>query len=148
MNLKSTRILNLPQLIEIGQRPNKKLRQGFTGALLQGMGVRPRNRFPCPLACCGEADLFLVWGECRGVSRAREVARRSAHPFLRWCWAQRACLVPCLCPTPCSCSRLFKSGCWGFFGLFVSFVQNLPQLLMQTVIFSPILFLCNFVAGR
>ena len=36
----------------------------------------------------------------------------------------------------------------GFFGLFVSFVQNLPQLLRQVVIFSPKQFLCNFVAGR
>ena len=30
----------------------------------------------------------------------------------------------------------------GFSGLFVSFVQNLPQLGMQAVIFSPIQFLC------
>ena len=36
----------------------------------------------------------------------------------------------------------------GFFGLFVSFVQNLPQLLRQVVIFSPIEFLCDFVARR
>ena len=30
----------------------------------------------------------------------------------------------------------------GFFGLFVCFVQNLPQLRMDIVIFSPIPFLC------
>ena len=35
---------------------------------------------------------------------------------------------------------------WGFFGLFVSFIYNLPQLPMHTVIFSPIQFLCVCVA--
>ena len=34
----------------------------------------------------------------------------------------------------------------GFFGLSVSFVQNLPQLGVHVVIFSPIQFLCYFVA--
>ena len=34
----------------------------------------------------------------------------------------------------------------GFFGLFVSFIYNLPQLPMHTVIFSPIQFLCVFAA--
>ena len=52
---------------------------------------------------------------------------------------------------PCFCSQhlVFAPGssevAVGFFGLFVFFgegVQNLPQLLMRTVIFSPISFLC------
>ena len=30
-----------------------------------------------------------------------------------------------LLPTPCFCSRLFRSGRYGFCGLFVSFVENL-----------------------
>ena len=42
--------------------------------------------------------------------------------------------------TPCFCSWLFRSGSWAFSGLFVSFVQNLPQLHMHAVIFSPLQF--------
>ena len=57
-----------------------------------------------------------------------------------------------LLPTPCFCSGLFKSSSWSFlgvvvffffFGLFVSFIQNLPLLCMNAVIFSPIQFLCS-----
>ena len=81
MKLKSTRVLNLSQLIEIGQRSSKKLRQGFIGALLQQMGVRPRNRFPCWLAPCGEAGSFLVWGECRVCPGPERWLRRFAHPL-------------------------------------------------------------------
>ena len=66
-------------------------------------------------------------------------------PPLWWCGVQGPC------PVPCFCFRLFRSGSWGFlvflhlwgfFGLFVSFIQNLPPTAHHTVIFSPIMFLC------
>ena len=62
-----------------------------------------------------------------------------------------------LLPTPCFCSQppafaLSSSKvaagvclglfCFVLFGLFVSFVQNLPLLCMNAVIFSPTQFLC------
>ena len=56
-------------------------------------------------------------------------------PPLWWCWVQGACTVPSFC------LGLFKSGSW-FFGLFASFVLNLPQLHTHTVIFHPLQFLC------
>ena len=63
-------------------------------------------------------------------------------PPLRWCRVQKACAVTCFC----SRHPVFALGssevAVGFFGLFVSFVQNLPRLYMHAVIFSPIWFLC------
>ena len=46
-----------------------------------------------------------------------------------------------LFPTPWFCSRLFKTDSW-VYGLFVSLVQNLPQMCMHTVPCSPLRFLC------
>ena len=40
------------------------------------------------------------------------------------------------CTVPGFCSRLFRCGSW-VFGLFVSFIQNLPLVQMHAVIFSP-----------
>ena len=40
--------------------------------------------------------------------------------------------------TPCFCSRLFRNGSWFFLSFCIFWVQNLPQLHMHTVIFSPI----------
>ena len=34
---------------------------------------------------------------------------------------------------------------FGFFGLLVSFVQNLPQLPRSAVVFSPVEFLCTLL---
>ena len=56
-------------------------------------------------------------------------------PPLRWCRVQGACAVPCFC------SGLFRGHSW-VFGLFVSFVQNLPQLRMRAVIFSFFVLCC------
>ena len=56
-------------------------------------------------------------------------------PPLRWCCVQGASRAPYFF------SWLFKSGSW-VFDLFVSFVQNLLQLHMHAVVFSPIQFLC------
>ena len=38
--------------------------------------------------------------------------------------------------------RLFKTGSWDFWSLCIFWVQNLPQLYLPAVIFSPIQFLC------
>ena len=46
------------------------------------------------------------------------------------------------CAVCCFCSRLFKSGSWGFWSLCIFWVQNLPQLHMHAIMFSPIQFLC------
>ena len=46
------------------------------------------------------------------------------------------------CAVCCFCSRLFKSGSWGFWSLCIFWVQNFPQLSMYAVVFSPIQFLC------
>ena len=46
INLILTRVLGLPQSIEIDERPDKKFRQGFLGALLQQQGARTKYRFP------------------------------------------------------------------------------------------------------
>ena len=61
---------------------------------------------------------------------------------LRWQCVQGACAVPCFCSqipafTSCSSKVAVRSS-----GLFVSFVQNLPQLSKYSVIFSPLQFLC------
>ena len=45
-----TRVLGLPQSIEIDSRPDEKFRQGFMGALLQQRGERTNIRFPGLLA--------------------------------------------------------------------------------------------------
>ena len=66
-------VLGLPQSIEIDQRPDKKFRQGFTGAPAAAGRVRTNNTFPCSLpgGYRREASWFLIWGEGRGVSRGR-----------------------------------------------------------------------------
>ena len=107
----------------------------------------------CSLPEAG-ASLFLMWGEGRGVSRGRAggVAWVFFSP-LRWCFVQGACAVPCFCSWPPAFAPGSSKGAVGFFGLFLSFVQNLPQHAhscpnmqccpnMHTVIFSPIQFLC------
>ena len=83
------------------------------------------------------------YSEGRGVLRdwAGGVAQVVLSP-LRWQYVQGACAVPCFCsqiPAFASCSSkvAVRSS-----GLFVSFVQNLPQLSEHSVIFSPLQFLC------
>ena len=86
-------------------------------------------------------SLFLIWGESRGLSRGwvRGVAQIVCPP-LRYCCVQGACALP-RCP-----SGLFKAAV-GFFGLFVSFVQNLTQLLQACSYFSSHIVSLYFVAG-
>lgn len=55
-------------------------------------------------------------------------------PRLGCCSMQGACAAHCFC------SRLLQSGRW-VFGLFVSLVQDLPQLCLHAVMFSPLEFL-------
>ena len=99
--LMPTRVLGLPQSIEIDKRPDKKFRQGFTGA-------------PAPQAGAQAGSLYGVRvGMCPGV-RPEGWLRCFAHP-LGGAGCRGACTVPCFS------SQLFRSGSWGFFGLFVSF---------------------------
>ena len=85
-----TGVLDLPQSIEIGLRPDKKFRQGFTGAPAAAGGREDKQQLPL-LACSlreggGGTSWFLIWGEGRGVSRGRAggVAQVVCPP-LRWC---------------------------------------------------------------
>ena len=59
---------------------------------------------------------------------------------LRYCCVQGACTVPY------HCSGFFKAAV-GFFGLFVSFVQNLTQLQHACSYFSSYTVSLHFVAG-
>ena len=73
MDVLPTRVLGLPQSIEIDKRPDKKFRQRFTGAPAAAAGSENKQQFPS-LACSfpdGGASLFLIWGEGTGVSRGR-----------------------------------------------------------------------------
>ena len=74
-----------------------------------------------------EASLFLMWSEGRACPGIDGLV---VCPPLRWYHLHRACTVLCLC----SWSPAFSF----FFLVFVSFVQSLPQLYMNTVICSPI----------
>ena len=65
-------------------------------------------------------SLFLMWGEGRGVSRGRleEWLRGFAHPLGRVVCRGHT-QYPAFAPASSKVAV-------GFFGLFVSFVQNLP----------------------
>lgn len=58
--------------------------------------------------------------------------------WLRWLahFEEVLCAGACSA-TCCFFSRFFKKWHLGFFGLFVSFVQNLPELSIHVVNFSP-----------
>ena len=89
------------------------------------------------------ASSFLIRNEGRDVSRglARRVAWVVCPPF-RWCCVQGACTVPCFCyQLPVFAPGSSEVAVGLFCGFFVSFVQNLPQLHMHTVTFSPFQFL-------
>ena len=52
--------------------PEKKIRQGFIGTLLQQEAARTNNSFPYLLPFfleVGKASMFLIWDECKGVYR-------------------------------------------------------------------------------
>ena len=78
-----TRALGLPQSTEIDQRPDKKFRQGFTGAPVAPGGVRTNNRFPGVLPEGGRGGACSVHGMrvgmCPGVGPEGWL-RRFAHP--------------------------------------------------------------------
>ena len=106
--------------------------KALLGLLLQQRGQKTNSSFPCSLAHSpsgkrvGVARFFLICGEGMGVSRAGGLAEVAPPVALSVGGIPSTQL---LLPTSCFCSRLFKSGSWDF-GLFVSFVQNLPQLCM------------------
>ena len=117
-----TRVLGLPQSIEIDQRPGKKFRRGFIGAPAAAGGRENKPQVPLPAHSLSGASLFLIWGEGRGVSRGRAGGMAQVFcPPLRWCCVQGACAVPCFC----SRHRVFAPGsskvAVGIFGLFVTF---------------------------
>ena len=65
-----TRVLGLPQSIEIDQRLDKKFRQGFIGA--PAAAGRNENKLTVSLALSlGWMRWFLIWGEGRGGSRGQ-----------------------------------------------------------------------------
>ena len=82
------KVLGLPQPVEMDQRPDKKSRQGFTGATVQQGRVRARNRLLCSLPKQGVGlTWFLVQGEARGVSRgpAGDVTQVFCPPLWWFC---------------------------------------------------------------
>ena len=71
-----TRVLGLPQSIEIDQRPDKKFGEGCIGAPAAARGSEDKQQAPLlarSLAGRGRegASWFLIWGEGRGVSKGR-----------------------------------------------------------------------------
>ena len=66
-----TRVLGLPQSMEIDQRPDKKSRRGFTGAPTPLAGVGTTNQVPLPASFLrrGQAGSLhgLSIGACPGV---------------------------------------------------------------------------------
>ena len=106
--------------------------KALLGLLLQQRGSKTNSSFPCSLA---HSPAARGWG-WRGFSlyAARVWVCPGLEGWQRWPppVALSAGGIPStqlLLPTSCFCSRLFKSASWDF-GLFVSFVQNLPQLCM------------------
>ena len=74
-----TRILGLPQSVGIDQRPHKKSRKGFPGAL--PALTRVQRTGPLPASFLRWASLSLTWAEGKGVSRGQAEGwlRLSAH---------------------------------------------------------------------
>ena len=154
-------VLGISQTMETDQRPDKKLRQGFTGA--PAAPGRRENKQQFPLL-----PHSLSWGQacslhgmsvglCRGV-RLEGWLRCFAHP-LGGIICRGACAVPCFCfqhPAfaldtlfllfiPCLCSRhpVFALGsskvAVGIFGLFVSFGSVFaPTVVLEKTLESPL----------
>ena len=91
---------------------------------------RGASLFACLLPEEGRS-LFPTWVEGRGMSRgwAGGVAWVVCPPLRLRC-------VQGACPVPCFCSGSSKVAFW-IFGLFVSFVQNWPQLHIHAFILAP-----------
>ena len=82
MSLTPTRVLGLPQSIEIDQRPDKKFRQGFMVPLLQ-QGEAITNSSPCSLAEGVELVPYMGRaGVCPGFGPEGWLG---GLPTLRWC---------------------------------------------------------------
>ena len=124
MDLLPTRVLGLPSSIEIGKRPDKKFRQGFTGAPAAAGSRKTSNRCPCLLPKVGRAGSFhgVRIGAGPGV-RLEVWLKWSAHPF--------GGIEPAF--------ALYSSEvAVGLLVFLYLVVHNLPQLYMHTVIFSPL----------
>ena len=81
--------------------------------------------------------MFLIWGEGRGVSRGRAGAvAEVVCPPLWWCCVQGGLRRTLLwLPTPVFA---LQKQAVGFLVSLYLVVQNLPQLRMHAVIFSPL----------
>ena len=131
------RVLSIPWSIEVHQRPDRKFRQGFSGALLQlrwgGAGTQEHRTGQ---ARGGWRSLFTWGGErCVGV-RSQAWLRRPAGPLVvpsAGVHVQGTAFAP---DTLVFCSQLFRNGSWVGFPLCVCvcvclflLVQNVSQLL-------------------
>ena len=78
-----TRVLGLPQSTEINLRPDRKCRQGFTGAPAAAGGRKNKWQVPL-LAPQGGASTFLIWGGkgyVQGLDQEGGWLRWSTHPI-------------------------------------------------------------------
>ena len=136
-----TSIPVLPQSVEVDQSLDQKFRQCFTGAPAAAGGARTKQ---VPLLAGS-----LRWGRAGSLDGLRVGADPGVGPegWPRWsalpsggvcAGGMRSALL--LLPTPCFCSRLFRSGSWAFLVFLYLFVHNLSQLSMHPGIFSPISF--------
>ena len=128
-------ILGLPQSIEIDKRPDKKFRQGFIGAPAAA-GQSENDRFPCspPKAGRAASSYAARVGLCPGVG-PEGWRRWSAHPFGAVCRGHAQ--DPVFAPDPLLLRPALQKWQLGFFGLFVPFVQNLPQLHVTQLFLVP-----------
>lgn len=137
-----TRVLGLPQSIEIDKRPHKSIRQGFIVARMN----ENMQQFPCWLSPQG-GQAGCLYGV--GVGTGSQVW---PEEWLRWVFiislvvlCAGDCVAPCFCsrhPTfsPCSSEVAVRIFCCLSFLYLI--VYNLPWLHMHVVIFSPLQFLC------
>ena len=63
--------MGLPQSIEIDQRPDKKFRQGFSGASTAALEGENNQQVPLLTHSPRGDNLFLIWGEDRTMSRGQ-----------------------------------------------------------------------------
>ena len=80
-----TRVLGLPQSIEIDCRLDKKLRQGCIGVPAAAEGSENKQQNPLLAYSLRNDTLFLIWGEAGGVSRGQAGGKASVVCLrLRW----------------------------------------------------------------
>ena len=128
-----TRVLGLPPI----NRNWLEARQEIQARLYWGpcCGSRSENKQQVPSLACS----LRGWRACSLYTVRVGVV---CSPLWWWCvqGGMRSTLLLLL--PPWFCYRLFKSSSWVFWSFCIFWVQNLSQLCMHAVIFSPIQFLC------